>query len=407
MFHAKSTTATKRHQQLLMVMMALTPTTVVADDEYCTVERPYAKPVSRDNGGYCEIETRDEFDTFYEDLGSGICAGPTDVNTGYWNLAINTRYFDSPFSDSSAQKCGNFCLSMGSSCNGFTIYDGSSSSRVDSCFLHTATDPSTHTSSWDFSGPHNVGDDRYLIAQTNRKSGARCYVKHTRKQPRAEVTTTVQTTADDTGGGDGGSNDYCDHGRYELFRILSKRWADPSDGRISREEWDYWIFLPNSRTFWCSARRLFEHNEGYCIYWEDSETGRVYCQSVKNGFDTIDRNHDDYITWDEFYWASIDRSDPAYDANEAAAALYGHPIFFEKMVPRSTWIRGHTSDDAESQLLVDDSKVDMSALAGSSASVLGTMSDSTAPNPSVAGLAKNKGRGEGRTGFLRGRKIGS
>ena len=138
---------------------------------------------------FCEIDSADNFTSFYETVsGSRTCYTANLEPTGYYWKSSYEDYYDSPFAGSIKQKCGEWCVTIGSSCRGFSIRAGSGT--LDTCFVHTS-DPDTNlspSSSYAFNGPF---DDEfgYTIATASVQSG-RCYVKVGR---RSDFTTTSTT----------------------------------------------------------------------------------------------------------------------------------------------------------------------------------------------------------------------
>eukprot|EP00729_Bicosta_minor_P006057 gene6057-18466_t len=87
---------------------------------------------------------------------------------GSWKSSYET-YFSSPFPNSNKQKCGEYCLTIGSTCRGFTLRTGSGNT-MDQCLVHTTNPDSRISDSYNFAGPYE-GDHGYSIATSGGSSG--------------------------------------------------------------------------------------------------------------------------------------------------------------------------------------------------------------------------------------------
>lgn len=139
---------------------------------------------------FCEIDSEDNFTSFYETVsGSRTCYTANLEATGYYWKSSYEDYYDSPFAGSIKQKCGEYCVTIGSSCRGFSIRAGSGT--LDQCLVHTSNPDGnlSPSNSYGFNGPFN-DEFGYTIATASDVESGRCYVKVGR---RSDFTTTSTT----------------------------------------------------------------------------------------------------------------------------------------------------------------------------------------------------------------------
>lgn len=151
-----------------------------------------------DTGGtrgtyWCDLEDETVFETHFDYVGGEHCFTKYETaSADYYRLSYED-YFTSPYPNSIKQKCGEYCVNIGTNCRGFTIR---SRDGQEGCYVH-ATNPDQYlsSSSYGFNGPFDE-ENGITIATTGfgATGSVQCYVKAGRLSDYTTTSTTVLTT---------------------------------------------------------------------------------------------------------------------------------------------------------------------------------------------------------------------